>query len=455
MKSRILFVLLGFIIMMPFLSCKKEEPANIFVDFGEGKYKEPFRGFLSSHPQWLVATLDWPIIRSLRPDTLVLTKTIEIEFNEDAVRSHSEAIVQFVDDSCKRLEGVKVYCNGLPVGKEGYRMEASTEPQLVEIAYKIDPLKKQCTETGFFIVSGIELDEVNSVKLYSDIPKSVADWTYTQKIGLPLLLWLLWLLMALIIIAIAVLLVWLRLNAIKAIANTGFQKGIRNQLVSKSPRKQKKKKEKKPKKEEEGKRLPFFLPWIGNNYENSMFGKRILVLGESHYCGAGCLDCGSSNHNECFDFTTQRVEDYLGRKYEHEHWMNTYLKFERSLVGYETSPDNSLLIWNSISFYNYLQVAVSGPRVEGTPEQYQDAAESFFKVLEQLQPDVLIVWGERLWKCLPARRRRKKNVVVEGYQVKCGYYDLSNGKQVLAFCVYHPSTGYDWSYWHKVITQFI
>lgn len=202
MKSKVLFVLLSFIALMPFSSCKKEEPTIISVDFGEGKYKEPFRGLLSSHPQWLVATLDWPILRSLRPDTLVLTKTIEIEFNEDAVRSHSEAIVQFVDDSCNRLEGVKVYCNDIPVGKEGFRIEATTEPQLVKIAYKIDPLKKKCTETGLFTVSGVELDEVNSVKLYSDTPKSVADWTYTQKIGWPLLLWLLWLIIALIILAL-------------------------------------------------------------------------------------------------------------------------------------------------------------------------------------------------------------------------------------------------------------
>ncbi len=207
MKSKVLFVLLSFIVLMPFSSCKKEEPTIISVDFGEGKYKEPFRGLLSSHPRWLVATLDWPILRSLRPDTLVLTKTIEIEFNEDAVRSHSEAIVQFVDDSCNRLEGVKVYCNDIPVGKEGFRIEATTEPQLVKIAYKIDPLKKKCTETGLFIVSGVELDEVNAVKLYSDTPQSVADWTYTQDIGWPLLLWLLWLIMALIIIAIIVLII--------------------------------------------------------------------------------------------------------------------------------------------------------------------------------------------------------------------------------------------------------
>lgn len=30
---------------------------------------------------------------------------------------------------------------------------------------------------------------------------------------------------------------------------------------------------------------PYFEPWIGENYENGgIFGKKILVLGDSHYC---------------------------------------------------------------------------------------------------------------------------------------------------------------------------
>lgn len=202
MKNRRFAILFGLVLMLCCFSCKKVEETIVSVDLGEGKYKEPFRGLLSSHPQWLVSTLDWPVLRSLRPDTLVLTKTIEIGFNEDAVRSHSTATIQFVDDSCNRLEGVKVYCNGKFVDSDGYVVEASSEPQLINIAYKIDPLKKECTETGHFIISGVELDEVNALKLSSDIPQNVADWTFTQKIGWPLLLWLVWLIMALVIIAV-------------------------------------------------------------------------------------------------------------------------------------------------------------------------------------------------------------------------------------------------------------
>ena len=199
----------------------------------------------------------------------------------------------------------------------------------------------------------------------------------------------------------------------------------------------------------------FFHPHIGSGYRSaSLFPKRILVLGESHYCGDACADCGSQAHPECAGFTQKVVADYLNPANEREGWMNTYLKFERSLVGHETTPAESRRIWDDIAFYNYLQVAVGGPRKAGTAEQYQAAAEPFFSVLNRLQPDLLIVWGKRLWDNLPSERWQDGEAVnVEGYSVQNGYYLLQDGWRVRAFCVYHPSTGYDWAYWHKVIKK--
>ena len=122
----------------------------------------------------------------------------------------------------------------------------------------------------------------------------------------------------------------------------------------------------------------FFHSHIGSAFRHaSMFSKRILVLGESHYCAEACADCGSRQHPECAGFTRKVVADYLNPCNEREGWMNTYLKFERSLVGHETTPDESRRIWDNIAFYNYLQVAMGGPRKAGTAEQYQAAAEPF------------------------------------------------------------------------------
>jgi len=202
----------------------------------------------------------------------------------------------------------------------------------------------------------------------------------------------------------------------------------------------------------------FFSPRIGKDYaRGGIFGKRILALGESHYCGTGCADCGEcGKHPECSDFTTKVVNWCLDPSVERERWMNTYLKFERSLVGHETTPVESRKIWDSIAFYNFLQVAMGGAREAGTNQQYRAASEPFMQILEELQPDVLIVWGVRLWNNIPNRNWADgSKVAVDGYDVQNGYYTLSSGKKVKVVCVYHPSVGYDWSFWHKVIDNFI
>lgn len=79
----------------------------------------------------------------------------------------------------------------------------------------------------------------------------------------------------------------------------------------------------------------FFRPFVGASYAGGgLFGKRIMVLGESHYCDEGCADCGNClRHRECMEFTSGVVEQYLDRGVERQRWMQTLLKFERSLVG--------------------------------------------------------------------------------------------------------------------------
>ena len=189
-----------------------------------------------------------------------------------------------------------------------------------------------------------------------------------------------------------------------------------------------------------------FLPFVGKNYNNGgMFGKRIMVLGDSHY--------GSVPQP---NITRDVLGWYLDQNVEREGWMNTFLKFERSLVNRETTPKDSLEIWNSLLFYNYLQVLLDGPREAGTEQQYKDSAGAFFQVLDRYRPDVIIVWGKRLWKNLPWDNWIEgAPVTVDGVEIDNGYYMLSYGHMVREVCVYHPSVGYSWDYWHKVIMRFM
>lgn len=203
----------------------------------------------------------------------------------------------------------------------------------------------------------------------------------------------------------------------------------------------------------------FFLPFVGRDYlSGGIFGRRVMVLGESHYCGEKCADCGvAGKAGDCAAFTSGVIERYLDPKAEREPWMNTYLKFERSLVGHETDQAERERIWRSLLFFNYLQVAMDETRKAGTHEQYQQAQKAFYETLDQYRPESVIVWGKRLWNYLPGdeRWRAEEDLVVDGEHVATGSYALDNGQRARVTAVYHPSAGYSWDWWHKVITRFL
>ena len=75
-----------------------------------------------------------------------------------------------------------------------------------------------------------------------------------------------------------------------------------------------------------------FRPWIGADYETGgIFGKKILVLGESHYCirelseGGRCFpECKRELMNEdCYSQTEQVVRDFINN-YEGELYHQTF-----------------------------------------------------------------------------------------------------------------------------------
>lgn len=198
----------------------------------------------------------------------------------------------------------------------------------------------------------------------------------------------------------------------------------------------------------------FFKPWVGENYDyGGIFGKKILVVGESHYCNE-CPECSNlSEADDCSDFTTEHCIKPLLEGYK-AGWTGTFHKFERSLVGYETDLQESRKIWNSVAFYNYIQKALSGPRVSPAWSDFRNAETAFFETLDILKPELVIVWGVgRMFDNMPGgeRWRNGETLTVDGYSVKNGYYILDNGEETRVLWIYHPSAGYSWNWWYKVI----
>ena len=200
----------------------------------------------------------------------------------------------------------------------------------------------------------------------------------------------------------------------------------------------------------------FFKPWIGENYSTGIKGKKILILGESHHCKDGCLDCGDSriSHN-CNSFTQNVIIDYFNykrRKNAFEKWMNTFTKFANISSGKELNNLEHIDFWNTIAFYNYVQKALSGPRISPTSEEFNGSLLAFHELIVNLKPDLLIIWGKRLWEKLP--RGIYFFPEFNSNDKTIGYYKKDNIKIPLKV-IYHPSSS-KLSYDHSIeINEFI
>ncbi|CCY02700.1 putative uncharacterized protein [Prevotella sp. CAG:924] len=210
-----------------------------------------------------------------------------------------------------------------------------------------------------------------------------------------------------------------------------------------------------------------FLPWIGDNYELGIAfdndkilgtkekpGKKILVLGESHY-----IDDFDPEEPKNHQFTKEVISDYLkGREgsLNYQRWMNTFLKFERAVYGKVTSSQDSQEIWNHLAFYNFLQTPLCMARMQPDDTNFEKSEEPFFKVLDLLRPDVILVWGKRLYSKLPigsdsVTGKEGEGVYVDGYRADSWVYSKNDGYKSIAISLYHPSVGFDWSFWNSII----
>lgn len=190
-----------------------------------------------------------------------------------------------------------------------------------------------------------------------------------------------------------------------------------------------------------------FAPWVGKYYNERRLGKRLLVLGESHYCA-------SAEHVRS-SLTREVIEDLWDPHSPHEAYKNTYTKCERALAGRALTLSEREELWQSLIFYNYVQVALSEARVAPTQDDFARSAEAFASLLESYQPERIIVWGYRLWESLPSWGHSLEDLVVAGKHYNRWAYPLAGGGTVHLLRMMHPSAAFSPEEWHQVISVFI
>ena len=223
---------------------------------------------------------------------------------------------------------------------------------------------------------------------------------------------------------------------------------------------------------EKGLKNVFFLPYVGNKYENGLIlnedgtiesgktkgeGLKVLVLGESHYCGEECENCGIASacaENRCKEFTKNVVTyylDYLNNKTEFEPWMNTFTKFGKTLTG---KDERSKDIWESVIFYNYIQRAMNAARTRPDSDDFKKSEDAFFDILQKYRPNIIICWGNRLFDNLPSKNGDYGEIITIGERKHYTWYYQLKELKVNLLSIYHPSVGFNWEFWNKVIVEF-
>ena len=208
-----------------------------------------------------------------------------------------------------------------------------------------------------------------------------------------------------------------------------------------------------------------FRPWVGKNYQSTGYkGKRILVLGESHYCikdlepgGRCCPLCKKENmKDDCYSQTEDVVNTFI-HYYDGERYLQTFLCFERAIVGKELTQEEREELWQSVMFYNYIQFSQSGARIAPQADHWEKSELAFRELLEEYMPDYIIVWGVRLYNGLPNWDGEGSVLQIsENAKTDVWTYNVK-GKRIPAIKVHHPSSpsGKSWNYWHEFYKKFL
>lgn len=208
----------------------------------------------------------------------------------------------------------------------------------------------------------------------------------------------------------------------------------------------------------------FFDPWIGENYgtDKATFHKKILLLGNSHYCEA-CNDCGNRDlHPDCTKLTNTVVNDYLDPSHVAS-WKKTFSTFINSMLGKSTSEQERKNFFDSVAFYNYLQVAAGEDAYSTGNFNFAESRQlqAFYEVLNNVEPDVVISWGSKVWDVLPdnwnnyGEAEKGKGISI-GDQIFYKYYTYPyNNKKILLIGVQHPSVGYSTGFYHGIFSELI
>ncbi len=201
----------------------------------------------------------------------------------------------------------------------------------------------------------------------------------------------------------------------------------------------------------------FFEPYVGNHYKEGIHGKKILVLGASFYCN--CVKCpffasctsvilkdSSEFDNKCPEYKSAGKQLHLEPGYCVEDAPTTYQRFA-AYMGKHLGTEDYDTVWEYLAFTNYVQFFLPATNGSFRETMWSDLSErdfaAFTEVVQQLQPDIVVVWGNVINSALKERNPYlvdMKELQETEYYV-CHLDVPGVNHPVAVINPYHPSSG--------------
>lgn len=202
---------------------------------------------------------------------------------------------------------------------------------------------------------------------------------------------------------------------------------------------------------------PTFAPVIGELYgtAESIFPKRLLILGSSFYVDGACDEGFVMEKADGADFGLDIIGMYLDPGFSAP-WKKTYSTFINSVFGRATSIEERAAFFDSIVFYNYLQVPAGEDPYSAGNYDYNAKIhfDAFLDVLETVKPEIVISWGAKVWDALPYDWGYGMAAWGEPLDLDptfASFMDYPFGDRTIRLIgAQHPSSGYPSEYHHKI-----
>jgi len=181
-------------------------------------------------------------------------------------------------------------------------------------------------------------------------------------------------------------------------------------------------------------------PAIGSCYGEGLNIGRLLIVGMSHYGG---------EYVKLAEFTHDIVGEVIGG----ERKIPYFTKIARLFCDDKGRPYSAQDFYSRVAFYNFLPDEFKvRQRVEKEQWLNADAQQFFFRVVDYVRPQRVLITGEQLWRAIPSRlpgphgTRRVRDdgsdlfVPFGGDDRECCWYSVEGEEDCLIGAITHPST---------------